>query len=87
MKNPNWMWLSFADAPDGFRGAVIVRGRDVSQAADEAWRRKINPGGNVAGQFIDAFLHLIPESERNRLLNRAEATALAQKIQAAAAAL
>jgi hypothetical protein len=51
-ETPHW-WLSFCD-PDRPRGekfkhAVIVEGRDIVEAADEAWRLGINPGGEVMG--------------------------------------
>jgi hypothetical protein len=72
-----WMWLSFAEPQKGFLGAAIVRGHDVSGCVDEAWRLGINPAGSeVMGQPIK--VDNIPESFRERLLNREEAATLAK---------
>jgi len=72
-RDAQWMWLSFSE-PSGWLGAAIVRGHDVCECCDEAWRLKINPGGECRGIAIQ--IENIPESYRNRLLNREEATAL-----------
>src|SRR5262245_1133454 len=85
---PLW-WLSFCDEPEQkpwwkfwrrarsgeFLGVAIVQAEDAEAAVQEAWRRGINPGGEVAYVLIlNADLH-----DMNRLLNAEEATALAHK--------
>lgn len=69
-----WWWLSFADParPKGaqFQGVAIVRGEDLRAAIKEAWRLKINPGGEVMGTPL---VQLVPAAEwRERLLTREE---------------
>lgn len=65
-----WMYLSYA-CPLGFRGAAIVKGNNVVQAASCAGLLGISPGGQVAGLDIPLdILATIPESHRNRLLDK-----------------
>lgn len=76
-KELKWFWLSFASGPppNGFLGAAIVQALDFEEAIEEAWRRELNPGGEVRG----GALAKVPDDEyRNRLLNRQEATDLVQ---------
>lgn len=70
-----WWWLSFADKrlPGGqqFLGAAMVEGATLEEAIRDAWRLKINPGGEVLGmslQDIEA-----PKAWRGRLLTREQA--------------
>lgn len=52
-----WFYLSFCDedrpAGEKFLGACIVRGTDIARAAEEAWTRGCNPGGQVLGVDIE----------------------------------
>lgn len=75
-----WWWMSFADGPppDGFLGVALVQGNTFEKAVEKAWRKGCNPGGE-----INAFpLAVVPPRKlRHRLLNRAEATDLQDKIE------
>lgn len=77
MTPPRW-WLSFADAslPAGsqFLGVVIVRGRNIMEAATVAHWIGINPGGGVQGIEIPETM-LIADRWVERLLTRAECEA------------
>lgn len=64
-----WWYLSFA-TDEGFRGGVVVEAHDVISAVQEAWRKKINPGGQVLGAPIPSD-KLPAEPFRNRLLDKA----------------
>ena len=67
-----WWWLSFAD-DDGFLGVAVVTGFGLADAVSTAHRLGINPGGSV--QIIElAPEYVPPESYRNRLLTKEEAT-------------
>jgi hypothetical protein len=64
-QEPLW-WLSFAEpdeekpwwkfwrkAKEGeFLGVVIVHAASMEDAKQEAWRRQINPGGEIVGMTI-----------------------------------
>ena len=67
-----WWWLSFADGhrPRGkqFLGVVMVSGETIGDAIQEAWRRNINPGGEVQGICLDEVE--APAAWRNRLLTK-----------------
>lgn len=66
-----WWYLSFADGK--FLGAVIIRGADLEHAIKEAWRLKLNPGGEVLGMPILEAGGLVPEEKyRLRLLTLAD---------------
>jgi hypothetical protein len=66
-----WFYISFADSsrPKGtqFMGAVIVRGADIEEAAREAWRLGINPGGEALGVPLPEGQEP-PQKFRERLL-------------------
>lgn len=51
MSAPRWWWLSFVDPAraqgDRFLGVAVVQAEDELGAVKEAWKRKINPGGEV----------------------------------------
>lgn len=64
-----WQYLSYADCA-GFRGACIVPGDDVVQAAKEARRLGISPGGQVISVEIDP--KLIPEHLKLCLLTESQ---------------
>ena len=67
-----WWWLSFAD-DSGCLGIAIVKGKSVGDAAAEARRLRINPGGEVLGHpFPDDDVDAKKERERwgvNRLID------------------
>lgn len=67
-----WWWISFADGPppNGFLGVAMVEAKDFERAIEEAWRRGINPGGEV---LASSLVGAPPEHLRNRLLGREEA--------------
>jgi hypothetical protein len=64
-----WFYLSFADSrlPNGeqWLGAAIVQADDVSGAMTEAWRRGINPGGEIVAVEVE---HMPPARFLNRLM-------------------
>lgn len=69
-----WYWLSFVD--DGvFQGCVMLRAYGMVDAIDRAWRKGINPGGEVSG--IEAEDDWTPRVDgyADRLLTRADAEA------------
>jgi len=57
--NPRWgaYWLSFADdeKPKGeqFLGVVVIKAPGFLHAVKRAWDLKINPGGEVLGNYMD----------------------------------
>jgi hypothetical protein len=67
-------WLSFADPdkPKGsqFLGLVIIEADDPEGAIQEAHRKRINPGGEVAMTRVPDDFAL---DMRDRLLTKAEA--------------
>lgn len=78
-------WLSFADPtlPKGsqFLGAVIVEATSLIAAVQEAHRRGINPGGEVAGHPI--LIEVQPKigaSWKGRLLTRDETRELQREL-------
>jgi hypothetical protein len=86
-QEPLW-WLSFAEpdeekpwwkfwrrAEEGaFLGVVIVQAASMEAAMREAWRRQINPGGEIVGMMIvNAEVN-----NMNRLLDREEAEAISE---------
>ena len=86
-QEPLW-WLSFAEpdeekpwwkfwrrAKEGeFLGVAIVQGASMEAAMQEAWRRQINPGGEIMGMMIiNAEVN-----NMNRLLSREEAEKIAE---------
>ena len=83
-----WVWCSFCDPkkPEGFQflGAAIVRGDNVAEGAQEAWRLGINPGGEVLGIPLPQFIEVAPEY-RERLLDDLEAKELSEAINRATA--
>jgi len=53
-----YWWLSFTD-PSGparhrWLGGMLVTGRDIVQAVENAWRLGVNPGGAVLGGPVSA---------------------------------
>lgn len=68
-----WWWLSFADGekPKGeqFLGACLVQGATLPDAIKEAWRLKINPGGEVMSGELGGYPVDVPEKWANRLLS------------------
>lgn len=62
-------WLSFADA-DGFRGVVIVRAHGLISAVRLTHQLGVNPGGEVAGSWVDE--RALERYELNRRYSRAE---------------
>jgi len=90
-QEPLW-WLSFGEpdeekpwwkfwrrAREGeFLGVVIVQAPDIHEAVQVAWRKKINPGGEVCGMpILNADLNdldrLIPYEEATRIADRTKA--------------
>lgn len=80
-EHPNpWYWLSFIDPTreigKRFLGVAVVQthGRNhkeaLQNAIQEAWKLKINPGGQVKGMPVP--IENIPEDCRNRLLDAEE---------------
>ena len=69
----DWWWLSYAD-DDGFRGALIIRGKHFLDACLQARVAHLSPGGQVIGAQIQAAAldEYYPESQRNRLLSKEE---------------
>jgi hypothetical protein len=69
----SWVYLSFADGtrPEGtqFLGAVIVRAHGTGDAISQAWKRGINPGGEVKSAIAPPEFEP-PEAFRDRLLSR-----------------
>jgi len=85
---PLW-WLSFAEpdedkawwkigrkAKEGaFLGVVIVQAPDIREAVQVAWRKQINPGGEVYGlPILNA-----EEKDLNRLISYEEAEEIAER--------
>lgn len=70
-----WFYLSFAKDGVGFLGAAVVEGANVYEAAKQAHRLGINPGGGVIGVPLDESL-LPPEEFRNVLLDKDGVTEL-----------
>jgi hypothetical protein len=62
-----WFYLSFADV-DGWRGAAIVEGGDMTSAVRRAWDVGCNPGGEVMGCPCDEP----GEGYKDRLLTKDE---------------
>lgn len=60
-------YLSYA-GEDGFRGGVVVEGDNIIDAAKEARRLGISPGGEVLWLPVPDHMQP-PESFRNRLLS------------------
>lgn len=72
-----WWWLSFADPtqPSGrqFLGAVLVRAASLEEATREAWRLKINPGGEImAFEVPSQYECRVSDDVAYRLLSREE---------------
>lgn len=87
-QEPLW-WLSFAEPDEErpwwkfwrrakggqFLGVVIVQAPDMDDAVQVAWRKKINPGGEVCGILIlnadlDDLDRLIPYEEASEIAKR-----------------
>lgn len=66
-----WWYLSFAE--NGWRGSVIVMGTDIITACEEAFRLKINPGGQVLGLPIPVNADLDLANTNRLITNREEA--------------
>ncbi len=79
---PGWWWLSFSNPHEvpgrQFLGVIIVEAAGFRDAIDDAWRRKINPGGEVAGRLLGQ-----PPAEkyRNRLVREPEVHEIGDLIQ------
>ena len=86
-QEPLW-WLSFAEPDEEkpwwkfwrrakdreFLGVAIVQAASMEAAMQEAWRRQINPGGEIMGMMIiNAEVN-----NMNRLLSREEAEKIAE---------
>jgi hypothetical protein len=71
--NSFW-YLSFVDGdPPRFLGGCVVQGNELLDAIKEAWRLKINPGGEVLGFPVDKeFENALP---KNVLLSRKQLAA------------
>ena len=69
-------WKFWRSSKEGeFLGVVIVQAPDIHEAVQVAWRRKINPGGEVFGvQILNADL-----DDLNRLLDALEAQEIADR--------
>lgn len=80
-------WLSFCDPyrPKGqqFLGVAIVQTDNFAEALSEAWRLKINPGGEARGMFLPEACHAMVGDSVGRLLSQAEAQHLADALNAA----
>ena len=87
-QDPLW-WLSFAEEDEQkpwwkfwrsskegeFLGVVIVQAPDIHEAVQVAWRKNINPGGEVFGvQILNADL-----DDLNRLIDAPEAQEIADR--------
>jgi hypothetical protein len=81
---PRWWWLSFVDrAADGddtvamHLGCAIVMATCMEEAVHEAWTRRINPGGEVAGMPLKpGIFRVLADRQRftYRLLEDADIT-------------
>lgn len=72
MADSGWYWLSYAQ--EKFNGVLIVKGDSFLDAAIEAHRLGLSPGGQVAGIPIPLDkLDNFPAEFRNRLLTKEEA--------------
>ena len=76
-----YWWLSFTDNTraegDRFLGGCIIEASSFGEAINEAWRRKINPGGEVMGFEVPCeYEAIIPRFGVNRLLSKDELNAL-----------
>jgi hypothetical protein len=79
-----WWWMSFVD-PHGtpgerFLGGLLIEADDIEQAIKQSWRRKLNPGGEIA--FFEVpieYEYRIDASITYRLLSRAECEAIERK--------
>jgi len=72
-------WLCFRR--DGaFAGVAIVDAGNLAGAAQIAWERGCNPGGEIVSVELPPSLQIDP-SFRNRLLDRADATRLRDEFQ------
>ena len=70
----HWCWLSFVK--DGvFQGCVLLRAYGTVDAIDRAWKKGINPGGEV--RCVEADVDWTPRIDgyADRLLTRVEAEA------------
>jgi hypothetical protein len=70
-------WMSFADGKrpknDQFLGVILIDGTDVVDVTVKTHKLRINPGGEICCAAIPKDQeYAIPESFRNRLLNRSE---------------
>ena len=79
-----YWWLSFVDPerPEGkrFLGGTIVAARDEKGAIEEAWRRGVNPGGEVMIVAIPAGkLSKMRPDWFNRLVSEEEIEAAGEK--------
>ncbi len=79
-----YVWLSFCDPkkPEGsqFLGVCVVEADSMPLAVTRAWGLGCNPGGEVLGAVFE--WERIPETWLNRLLTKAEATALQEEMYA-----
>lgn len=83
------IWLSFSGPtkPNGdrFRGVLIMRAPTMDYALTSAWKKGINPGGEVVGIEIPASVAVrVEPGQIHRLLDRAEADALGTLLEAPA---
>jgi hypothetical protein len=89
--DPLW-WLSFGEPDEEkrwwkfwrkpkegeFLGVVIVQAPDIHEAVQVAWRKKINPGGEVCGlPILNADIN-----DLNRLIDAPEAQEIADRTKA-----
>jgi len=94
---PRYWWLSFVDrAGDGDEsvamhlGCAIVMATSLDDAVHEAWSRRVNPGGEVAGQPLRPGIFRSPAAARRftcRLLEGADVTEAQLAIEREEAAL
>ncbi len=73
--NPGWWYLSFchADRPEGdrFVGGCYVYAQSIDDAVRQAWRLKINPGGEVLTIKVPDT-YKVPQHLRHKLISKAE---------------
>jgi len=76
---PQTYWLSFADPKSGENlGVAIVDADTADHAISEAWRRGINPGGEVLSGTWNG--PPMPAQAKNRLLTFDEASKLVDEL-------
>lgn len=80
-----WFWFSFADSDlpkeSQFLGCAVIEAQDFGSAVVTTWLLGCNPGGEVkALQIPNELMPGIPLTDRNRLLTRADAARLDERM-------